>query len=309
MDIIRGDKIPGRKAAYPVVAIGNFDGVHRGHQAILKETVKWAKAKRGTSIVLTFEPHPLKVLAPSLDLKFLMTFEERMRWIAATGIRKVRCVPFTPSFADLTPVAFAQEVLRDSIGARDVLVGANFAFGKDRKGSVRDLEALGPTLGFLAHAIDPVAIGGRPVSSSRIRECLMAGHVTEARELLGRPYYLEGKIIPGARRGWGLGFPTANFKPPRGLVIPCNGVYAIRAELDGRVLDGVNYIGTQPTLGSTEWMVETHFFEPQDDLYDRSIRVEFIEWVRPERVFKDRAELVHQIKQDIRQAKEILTGK
>ncbi len=306
MEMIRDHTSHGRKAAYPVVAIGNFDGVHRGHQAVLKRAVEKAKAKKGTGIVLTFEPHPLRVLAPTQDLKFLMTFEERLRWIERTGIRQVRAVPFTRDFADLSPREFARKILCEDLGAKEVFVGGHFAFGKDRKGTIRDLQALGDELGFQVHAVEAVLVGGRPVSSSRIREYLMAGRVADARELLGRDYNLEGRVIPGAQRGRALGYPTANFIPPAERVIPCSGIYAVRAELKGRVLNGAGYIGTQPTLGSQERRVETHFFEPQDDLYDLPIRVNFVDWIRPEQTFKDKAELVRQIEEDIHKAKAIL---
>lgn len=308
MEIIRNYTSQAQKAAYPVVAIGNFDGVHRGHQAILKQTVDRAKAKEGTAIVLTFEPHPLKVLAPAIDLKFLMTFEERLHWIETTGIRKVRLVSFTHSFANLTPPEFARNILCDDLGAKEVCVGAQFAFGKERKGTVSDLAAMGHNLGFQVHPVEAVSVAGSPVSSSRIRECLLAGRVAAARELLGRPYRLAGRIIPGTRRGRALGYPTANFRPPGELVIPCNGIYAVQAEVNGHIFPGVSYIGTQPTLGALERMVETHLFEPQSDLYDQLLRVCFVEWIRPEQAFKDKAELLRYIGEDIRKAKAILTA-
>jgi len=308
VEIIRGQYNRASKTAYPVVAIGNFDGVHRGHQAILKQTVEHAKANGGTGIVLTFEPHPLKVLAPKLDLKFLMTFENRLRWIEQIGIQRVWAVPFSLEFANLSPRDFALKILRDDLRAKEVLVGAQFAFGKDRKGTVRDLRTFGDELDFQIHAIEPVLVGGRPVSSSRIRESLMAGRVGEARELLGRYYSLEGRIIPGARRGRKMGFATANFIPPTDRVIPADGIYAVRAEIRGRILEGASYIGTQPTMGPRDRMVETHLFEPQPDLYDLPIRVSFVGWIRPEEVFSDRAKLARQIEEDIRSAKSILSA-
>jgi len=306
VEIIRDQTSRGETPAYPVVAIGNFDGVHRGHQAILKQAVERAKIRKGTGIVLTFEPHPLRVLSPSRDLKFLMTFEERLQWIEQIGIRKVRAVSFTRPFAELSPREFARNILCDDLGAKEVFVGDHFAFGKDRRGTVRDLRTLGEEFGFQVRAVEAVSVGGRPVSSSRIRECLMAGRVSDARDLLGREYSLEDRVVPGSRRGRSLGYPTANIKPPDDRVIPCNGIYAVRAELKGRILNAVSYIGTQPTLGSQERRIETHLFEPQDDLYDNPIRVGFVEWIRPEQTFKDRAELVRQIEEDIRKAKAIL---
>lgn len=308
MEIIRDHTSHGKTSVYPVIAIGNFDGVHRGHQAILKQTVARAKANAGTGMVLTFEPHPLKVLAPMVDLKFLMTFEDRLRWIEAAGIRQVRAVSFSREFANLTPREFAEKVLRDALGAKEVLVGTHFAFGKDRKGSVTDLRTFGDEMGFRVHAVEPVSVGGRPVSSSRIRECLIAGRVADARELLGRDYTLDGRVVPGARRGRALGYPTANFIPPADRVIPGNGIYVVRAEIEGRIWSGASYIGTQPTLGSQERMVETHLFEPQADLYGLPIRVSFVEWIRPEETFKDKADLVQQMEEDIRKAKAILAA-
>ena len=306
MEIIRNYTHQDQKPAYPVVAIGNFDGVHRGHQAILRQTVDRAEAAGGTGVVLTFEPHPLKVLAPAMDLKFLMTFEERLDWIETIGIRQVRLVSFTHSFANLTPPEFARNILRDDLGAKEVFVGAQFAFGKERKGTITDLAALGNDLGFQVHPVEAVSVAGSPVSSSRIRECLLAGRVAAARELLGRSYRLEGRVIPGTRRGRTLGYPTANFRPSNELVIPCNGIYAVQAELKGRTLPGVSYIGTQPTLGPLERMVETHLFEPQPDLYNQRLRVSFVEWIRPEQTFKDKRELLRHIEEDIRKAKAIL---
>ncbi|HTN43749.1 MAG TPA: bifunctional riboflavin kinase/FAD synthetase [Nitrospiria bacterium] len=306
MEIIRDYTQQDQKPVYPVVAIGNFDGVHRGHQAILRQTVDRAKTAGGTGIVLTFEPHPLKVLAPAMDLKFLMTFEERLHWMETMGIRQVRLVSFTHSFASLTPPEFARTILRDDLGAKEVFVGAQFAFGKERRGTITDLSALGHDLGFQVHPVEAVSVAGSPVSSSRIRECLLAGRVAAARELLGRSYRLEGRVIPGTRRGRALGYPTANFRPSNELVIPSNGIYAVQVELKGRTLPGVSYIGTQPTLGPLERMVETHLFEPQPDLYDQQLRVAFVEWIRPEQTFKDERELLRHMEEDIRKAKAIL---
>lgn len=309
MDIIGGDKGQGKKAAYPIIAIGNFDGVHRGHQAILKQTVERARVKGGTGIVLTFDPHPLTVLAPMLDLKFLMSFEERVRWIERIGIQQVRSVPFTLQFANLTPPEFAQKILHDDMGAREVVVGVHFAFGKDRKGTVRDLQGMSSRLGFKVHAVEAFSIDGQAVSSSRIREYLVTGQAAEASRLLGRPHVLEGEVIPATRRGRALGYPTANFQPPPNRVIPENGVYAVQVELRGHILKGVTYIGTQPTLGPRERMVETYLFEPQADLYGLSIRVNFVDWIRPERIFGSKKELVDQMEADVRKAKTILRAR
>ncbi|HEY4485504.1 MAG TPA: bifunctional riboflavin kinase/FAD synthetase [Nitrospiria bacterium] len=311
MEIIRDRDNRDRKAAGPVVAIGNFDGVHLGHQLILKHTVESAKAIGGTSVVLTFDPHPLSVLAPDRPLKFLMTFEERLHWIEAAGIQRVQCITFTPAFATLTPGEFIETVLHDDLGAKQVHVGVNFSFGVGRRGRLADLQEASGRYGFEVQAVDPFKVAGRPVSSSRIRECLTEGRVAEARGLLGRPYMLQGRVTPSARRGRRLGYPTANFTPPHDRVIPASGIYAVWAELSGgtgRMLEGACYIGTQPTLGTQPRMVETHLLEPQKNLYDRVIRVHFIDWIRAERTFDSAEALSAQIKDDILKARAALAG-
>lgn len=310
MEIIRDQDKRDQTSPLPVVAIGNFDGVHRGHQSVLRKTVERAEALGGTPTVLTFDPHPLKVLAPGLELKFLMTFQERLDVMETLGIRRVRCVSFSREFASLPPADFARKILREDLGAREILVGAGFVFGKDRKGTIRDLERFSREMGFQVIPVEPLAEGGRPVSSSRIREALTLGRVGEASGLLGRAFSLAGTIVPGARRGKALGFPTANFLPPAERVIPSNGVYAVRAGLgegkEAALHPAVAYIGTQPTLGPKERMVETHFFRPQGDLYGKSLRVHFMEWIRGEVVFDRKDELVRQIEEDIREAGRIL---
>lgn len=309
MEIIRGLEHPKKPPAYPVMALGNFDGLHRGHQVLIHQAVKRAQDRRGTSVVLTFEPHPLKVLAPHLDLKLLTSFDEKISLLQEMGVDQVVCVPFTPTFASQSPEEFAQNLLHNRLRVKEVFVGEDFAFGKNRTGTVKDLQRLGGRLGFEVYSIGAVTHRGEVVSSSRIREWLMAGRVREAAGLLGRIYSLEGKVVPGSRRGMALGFPTANLKPPVDRVVPADGVYAAWGVLEDRIEAGVAYIGTQPTLGPHERTIELHLFSSHSDLYQKTLRVGFCDFLREEKVFEDEERLTRQISQDIQQAKSLLHAK
>ena len=286
----------------PVVALGNFDGVHRGHQALIREVVERVRARSGTAIVLTFEPHPLKVLSPHLRLRFLTSFEEKAALLRDLGISNVFHVNFTPEFSRLSPEAFARTLLCEKLAVKEVFVGEGFNFGKDRTGRVEDLRRMGLEMGFTVTSIPTVSRDGKIVSSSRIRELLLGGKVREAAALLGRLYSLEGEVIPGDRRGSGLGFPTANLKPPGERVVPSDGVYAAWGVIDGILKKGVAYIGTQPTLGLRERTLELHLFEPQPELYGKRLRIGFQEWIRGEKVFTSKDELIGQIRSDIETA-------
>ena len=199
---------------FPVVTIGNFDGVHVGHQAVLKLARDRVRLQQGTAVVLTFEPHPLRVLAPGVELKFLSDPEEKLALLEEAGVDVVVRLPFTREFAAQTPDEFMVQVLRDGLGTRELFVGQNFRFGKERLGTIQSLTAAGPRLGFTVHAIAPVVLEGAPVSSTRIRDLVQAGAMAEAAILLGRPYTLRGTVVHGNRRGGELGYPTANLLPP-----------------------------------------------------------------------------------------------
>jgi riboflavin kinase/FMN adenylyltransferase len=295
--------------AYPVVAIGNFDGLHRGHQAILSKTIQRARENNGTAVVLTFEPHPFKVLNPERDFKLLNTFQIKVRLIESTGIDVCFTAEFNEAFALQTPYEFVKNYLHDKIGCKEVVVGKNFRFGKDRAGTLDDLIRFGKEFGFKVLPPDPVWVDEMVVSSSRIRQGVQEGDVALVGKMMGRYYEMEGKVLHGDGMGEALGYPTANFRLPNELV-PREGVYAARVSLlrtEGlRALEGIVYIGSKPTFEKREIRMEVHLFNFKEDLYGRRLLVTFIEWIREDVKFRDKASLVHQIGEDIEKAKLIL---
>jgi riboflavin kinase/FMN adenylyltransferase len=292
-------KIP--KFPYPVVALGNFDGLHLGHYAIIRQVVERAKEMQGTSMVFTLEPHPLKVLAPERTPKLLTNFDEKMALLEALGIQVVVCAKFTKPFSNQTPRQFVKKYLRQAIKAREVYAGYDFAFGKDREGRAIDLKKIGEEMGFQVEIIGPVMKDGVIVSSSRIREYLQAGRAAEAARLLGRPYSIKGRVRGGIGRGRKLGFPTANLFPPPEEAIPGDGVYITETMLGTNPIPSVSYIGTQPTFGQHPRMVEVHLLNAGKRLYGKTLRVVFFEWLRGEMTFSSKPELISQIQRDVQQ--------
>lgn len=292
-------KIP--KFPYPVVALGNFDGLHLGHQAIIGQVIERAKELKGTGMVFTLEPHPLKVLAPEHMPKLLTNFNEKTALLEALGIQVVICAKFTKPFSKQTPLQFVKKYLRRAIKAKEVFAGYDFAFGKDREGRATDLKKIGDEMGFQVEIIGPVMKDGVIVSSSRIREYLQAGRVAEAARLLGRPYSIQGKVRGGIGRGRKLGFPTANFFPPQEEAVPGDGVYITEAMLGTNPIPAVTYIGTQPTFGRHPRSVEVHLLNSKKNLYGKTIRVVFFEWLRGEKTFGSKPELITQIQRDVQQ--------
>ncbi len=294
------------RSLHPVLTIGNFDGQHLGHLALLQAVVKTASATRGTPIVLTFDPHPLTVLSPGTELRLLTTIEEKLARFQEAGIEEVLSIPFDRAFASLSPEEFVARILRDGVGVRELLVGENFAFGKGRTGRLADLVRLGATAGFRVHPIPPVTIGGLVVSSSRIRNLVQAGDVREAAGCLGRPYSLGGMVVRGEQRGQVLGWPTANLRPPQGRVIPADGVYATTAGWKGRSFDSVSYIGTRPTFGSGERLLEVSLLDQRIDLYGEDVVVRFVERLRGDLKCESVEELSTRIERDAALARDIL---
>jgi riboflavin kinase/FMN adenylyltransferase len=305
MRIVRGVKNFTERLSNPVLTLGNFDGVHLGHQAIFKKVVERAREINGTSIAFTFEPHPLKVLAPERSPQLLNTFHGKMRLLEAAGIELVICANFTRAFADQHPEDFARDVLHNQIGVKEVYVGYDYAFGKGREGSIESLKRMGGTYGFVVGVIEPVQVAGVVVSSSTVRDLLSNGRIEEAERLLGRNYTIEGEVVHGSHRGQTLGFPTANLKTVNEL-IPAFGVYAVLARLEGRTLKGVASIGVRPTFDSGPVSVEVFLFEFHEALYGKEMEVAFVKRLRGEEKFPSADALVQQIRKDVRDAQAAL---
>lgn len=305
MRIVRLEDLEPRGFLAPAVTVGNFDGVHLGHQALAAVAVRDARLLGGTSVVLTFDPHPSRVLSPDRGPSALMTLAQKADALAALGVDVLAVLPFTLIVSDLSPEAFARVVLKGALGARLVVVGGNFRFGRGRRGDVSLLRQLGESLGFRVEAVDPVLQEGAPISSTRIREALARGAVEAARVLLGRPFAVEGLVVRGAGRGRTLGIPTANLETAN-ETLPGRGVYAAVVRLpEGRASRAVVNVGRRPTFGGGETTVEAHLLDFEQDLYGLSLRLEFHRRLREERTFSGKEGLVAQIHEDIARAREL----
>jgi riboflavin kinase/FMN adenylyltransferase len=305
MKIIRGTKNIFGPISYPVVAIGNFDGVHIGHQIIFHKAVELASANEGTSVAFTFEPHPLKVTAPKRAPFLLTTFRKKMELIAEHGIGHVICADFTRQFADQHPRDFARDILVERIGVREVVVGFDYAFGRGREGTVRYLKEMGEEYGFQVHVVEPVRLHGHLVSSSHVRELIEDGEVGAASEFLGRYYSIPGPVVSGYKTGQAIGFPTANLDTSR-VQIPGTGVYAVWVWHGGEKYNGVVNVGFNPTFDRDALNVEAHIFDFEKKIYGQEIEVVFIRRIRSEIKFDSSNQLVEQIQKDIEAAKTIL---
>jgi len=291
---------------YPVGTIGNFDGHHLGHHALLKQVVETARRAHGTAVVLTFDPHPVKILAPHVDLRFLTSGEEKRARFEQAGIDEVVFLEFTHAFASLSPEMFAEQVLSKGLGLKEIFVGQHFAFGHKRVGRIGDLSALGKRLDFIVHPVPPVMIEGGVVSSTRIRQLIMTGQVDHAAILLGRHYALSGVVSSGEGRGRTLGCPTANLRLPLDRVAPADGIYASVAILDHERHDAVAYIGTRPTFDGGERGLEVSILDGTHELYGRTLSVEFIGRIRGDAQFNSGEALSRQIASDADSARGIL---
>ncbi|HET8645205.1 MAG TPA: bifunctional riboflavin kinase/FAD synthetase [Vicinamibacteria bacterium] len=300
----------GRTVAWPApaVAVGNFDGVHLGHQALVAAALDEARAAGGTPAVLTFDPHPARVLQPGRAPGALMTLEQKTEALAALGIHHVAVLEFTAALAARSASEFARGVLAGTLAARAVVVGADFRFGRGREGDVPALSALGGELGFGVRVVPPVMRGSEPVSSTRVRDALGAGEVEEAAALLGRDYAVDGEVVVGDRRGRTLGFPTANLEPVNEL-LPARGVYACRCRLPGgEERPAAVNIGRRPTFDGERTTVEAHLIDFAGDLYGARLRLSFVQRLREEARFAGLEALRAQIAADVARARAVLRG-
>jgi len=290
----------------PVLALGNFDGLHRGHLKIIERVTRGAAERGGTPMAMTFDPHPPRVVRPDKAPPLLMTTAQRLSALHQAGIQCVAVVRFTPELSRWDAETFVRRVLVDWLRVSEVWVGANFLFGRDRGGNFSLLRSLGLTYGFRAEKIDPVRYRDFIVSSTRVRRLVSEGRVDEAGALLGRVYAVEGVVVEGRKRGRELGFPTANLQTDNEL-LPPHGVYATMVTIDGVVHGGVTNIGTRPTFEESVPTLETHILAPVGDLYGRTIRVAFIQRIRDERRFEDIDALRAQIDADRQRAERLFS--
>jgi riboflavin kinase/FMN adenylyltransferase len=304
MDIIHfpDDSRPARWTQ-PVLALGNFDGLHRGHRKILDRLARVADERNATSVVMTFDPHPPRVVRPDKAPPLLMTKPQKLEALQRAGVDGVAIVRFTPDLSRWDPETFVRTVLVDWLGVAEVWVGANFLFGHNRAGNFSMLRALGGRYGFRTGQIDPVRYKDFVVSSTRIRRLISEGRVDEAGALLGHSYYVDGSVIRGEQRGRTIGFPTANLCTDNEL-LPPHGVYATTTTIAGIVHASVTNIGVRPTVDSSgRATVETHIFDLDRDLYGTSIRVGFVQRLRDERAFESIDLLRAQIAADCSRAR------
>ena len=294
-----------------VITIGNFDGVHIGHQALFHEVIEKADAIDGTSIAMTFDPHPIRVLQKNNNPPLITLHEQKTELIERSGMEVLICIPFTKEFASLTAEDFIKNLLVEKIGMKAIIVGGDYTFGKNREGNLAVLKSFASQLGYEVIVADWIKaaqnISDR-ISSTKIRELVMAGNIEPASKMLGRHYQIRGRVVKGRDRGGKLlGIPTANINLQDELC-PKIGIYAVTVEYNNRIYRGVANIGYSPTFDDNEFTVEVHLFDFAENIYGEKIRVNFIERIRDEKKFADISELKEQINKDIKAADKILAA-
>ncbi len=307
MQIHRGYWSLPKAALHGVVAIGNFDGVHRGHRALIERAREEALAAGAPLGVITFEPHPREVLTPDRAPPRLTPFRVKARLLAELGIQHLFALAFTEHLRQKTPAQFVHDVLAGGLGVHRVVVGRDFRFGNRRAGDVDALAELGQDYGFGVTRVEPVAWRGEVCSSSRVRAAIAAGDVALGRDLLAHPFVVEGRVVAGDRRGRALGYPTANLRPPRRPSLwPATGIYAVRAHCQGGPddwQDAVASLGLRPTFDGQDLRLEVHLFDREVDLYGRRLCCAFIERLRAEAKFESIEALKTQMAEDCRRAR------
>lgn len=288
------------------VTIGNFDGVHIGHQYIFEKLSREAKERGVPSVVITFEPHPKMIIHPEIRPFYLITtLEEKLELIERHGIDTCLVIPFDENFAQTTAAEFVEKILLRQLRVRRLFIGHDYTFGRGKEGNVSYLTAQGARLGFEVEVMAPFTLNGVVVSSTRVRKAILAGEMSQVTKYLGRPYNLKGKVIEGHRRGQKLGFPTANIAPEK-ILVPPDGVYAVKVKMNGLLLNGALNIGTNPTFGDESRSIEVFILDFDGDIYGQRLEVFFIDRVREERRFSSVEELIRQITLDVERTREIL---
>jgi riboflavin kinase / FMN adenylyltransferase len=307
MELVRGLHNVDRAARGCVLTIGAFDGIHRGHQEMIRVLRTIATAQRLPGALLSFEPTPREFFARATPPARLTRFREKYEALRQYGVERFVCLRFDSSLRSLSPDEFIGNVLVEALGARHIVVGHDFKFARNMAGNVATLRAAGPQAGFAVTEVAPFEIDGERVSSSLIRAALDAGDMARAARLLGRPYRMTGKVVEGAKLGRKLGFPTANLRTQR-RATPLAGVFAIRVSGGGlHNAPGVASLGTRPAVNGKELLLEAHVFDFDGDLYREYLHVDFVARLRDELWFPDMGQLVEQMKQDAARAREILS--
>ncbi len=291
---------------YPVVTLGNFDGIHLGHQKIFEQLKRAAASYQGTAVVITFFPHPLRILAPDRAPPLITNLQDRMDLMEHYGIDVVICIRFTKEFAQWTAQRFVRDIIVDKLKAKAVFVGLDYRFGKNRHGDIGLLKDMGRQFGFEVHSIEPVKLEGLEVSSTRIRQLIRSGDVLESSKLLGRFHRIHGRVVRGDGRGKALGFPTANLVTDAEL-LPPEGVYAIRVALGEGLYKGVASLGTNPTFSGKVFSIEAHIFDFGRDIYNAEVSIDFVDRLRAQQRFASPEALVAQIQRDVEEARAILS--
>jgi riboflavin kinase/FMN adenylyltransferase len=290
-----------------VATVGTFDGVHVGHWTVLQEIRERAAAAGRRSILVTFDPHPLRIVRPEHAPLLLTTPIEKKEILAESGLDYAVFLSFTESLSRYEPRRFVEEVLVERLGVEELVIGYDHGFGRDREGDSETLTRIGSELGFSVDVVEPVNAGGEAVSSSRIRALLLDGKMREARACLGRPYSVRGKVVRGDGRGRGLGFPTANLVvSERDKLMPPQGIYAVRGVLRSGTYDGALHLGPRPTFEGASASVEVHLLDFDEDIYGEEVRIDFIQHLRAIEPYTTVAALVDQIRKDVDQTRLIL---
>jgi riboflavin kinase / FMN adenylyltransferase len=295
----------------PIVTLGTFDGVHLGHQEILKAMIDDAKEREAESVLLTFHPHPRMVLYPdSHTVRLIDTVDEKLEKLEALGLDTVILYPFTSRFSAMSAEDFVRDILVKKIGVKEMVVGYDHHFGRNREGDFAQLQELGKDLGFTVREISAHSAAGTAVSSTKVRKALSEGDMLLASELLGRPYQINGTVVHGNKLGRTIGFPTANIEINEATkMLPAFGVYAVKAELNGRKFDGVMNIGNKPTVQQSEKVfVEVFLFDFSEDIYGETLRVNVFERLRGEQRFGSIEALKEQLGKDEKNARTVLAA-
>jgi riboflavin kinase/FMN adenylyltransferase len=292
-----------------VITVGTFDGVHRGHRDVIERLVARSRVLKIPSVLVTFDPHPLEIVNPSAAPLLLTTHDEKLEVLAETGIDYMAVVPFTGELATYSAEAFVEIILRRCFRLRELLIGYDHGFGRQRAGNVGVLRTLGERDGFQVDVVEAVSTSeGQSVSSTSIRRAVAGGDLVRAAESLGRLYSVSGRVIPGAQRGRAIGFPTINLGPPPARkLLPPEGVYAVRVQTPAGPLGGMMNLGPRPTFGDSSTSLEVHLFDASGDFYGAQVRIDFVARLRQTRKFASAEQLSKQLAQDERDARNALT--